>query len=277
MKDILILYHAECPDGFGAAWAAWKKFGDSAEYTPVSHGVPMREGIEDKEIYFIDFAYSEKETANLISKNKRVTIIDHHITNERAAKMTQNYLYSIDNSGSVLAWKYFHSDKPIPKALEYIEDRDLWRFKVGNSDALCTYIDSFDFDFNVWDQLISDLEDDNSRNQCLIKGEAMLKHQTRLIDRIIEDNAKLVSFEGHEVYVVNAIGEFASHICSALYKKKPPFAISWFEGKDGVHVSLRSDGSIDVDKMAKKFGGGGHKASAGFELPSINLFPWKIK
>jgi hypothetical protein len=26
MKKTIILYHLDCPDGFGAAWAAWKKF-----------------------------------------------------------------------------------------------------------------------------------------------------------------------------------------------------------------------------------------------------------
>ena len=33
-KNIVIIYHTDCRDGFGAAWAAWKKFGDSATYIP---------------------------------------------------------------------------------------------------------------------------------------------------------------------------------------------------------------------------------------------------
>src|SRR3989338_9515798 len=40
-----ILYHANCPDGFGGAYAAWKKFGDSAEYIPVKHGKPIPENL----------------------------------------------------------------------------------------------------------------------------------------------------------------------------------------------------------------------------------------
>ena len=28
-----VLYHANCADGFGAAWAAWQKLGDDADYT----------------------------------------------------------------------------------------------------------------------------------------------------------------------------------------------------------------------------------------------------
>src|SRR3990167_9491025 len=38
MKNIVVIYHGKCPDGFSAAWIAWKKFGDDAEYIPGRHG-----------------------------------------------------------------------------------------------------------------------------------------------------------------------------------------------------------------------------------------------
>lgn len=34
----LVLYHANCADGFGAAFAAWLKLGDEAEYVACSYG-----------------------------------------------------------------------------------------------------------------------------------------------------------------------------------------------------------------------------------------------
>jgi hypothetical protein len=34
----LIIYHAHCTDGFGAAYAAGCKFGDMAEYLPRNYG-----------------------------------------------------------------------------------------------------------------------------------------------------------------------------------------------------------------------------------------------
>ena len=141
MKDIVILYHAECPDGFGAAWAAHKKFGDKAEYIGVSHDEPVPSGLEGKEVYFVDFSYSEEIIKHLIKTNKRVTTIDHHFTREAATKMTQDYSYSTNNSGSVLTWRYFHKDKPVPKLLEYVEDRDLFKFALPDSRATCTFID----------------------------------------------------------------------------------------------------------------------------------------
>jgi hypothetical protein len=38
MKQRLVIYHANCIDGFTAAWAAWRKFGDDTEYVPASYG-----------------------------------------------------------------------------------------------------------------------------------------------------------------------------------------------------------------------------------------------
>ncbi len=38
------------------------------------------------------------------------------------------------------------------------------------------------------------------------------------------------------------------------------------EEKQGVRISLRSDGSIDVDQLARTYGGGGHRLAAGVRL-----------
>lgn len=35
----------------------------------------------------------------------------------------------------------------------------------------------------------------------------------------------------------------------------------------GVKVSLRAEGRVDVDQVARRFGGGGHKNAAGARVP----------
>ena len=48
----LIIYHDNCADGFGAAWAAYKKFGaDGAEYLPMNYNNP-RVKLEGKKLTF---------------------------------------------------------------------------------------------------------------------------------------------------------------------------------------------------------------------------------
>lgn len=275
MKQIVILYHAECPDGFSAAWAAYRKFGDSADYVGVSNDDPVRSDLEGKEVYLLDFSYPAEIIVDLISKTKRITAIDHHFSREKSVKMTKDYSFSMNNSGAVLAWKYFHKDEPVPKFLEYIEDRDLFRFLLPNSRATCAFIDTQDFDFKVWDKLAEDIADETRYKECLIKGEAIAKYEEGLVKRLVKENAKLVEFEGLTTFVVNVPHMFASDVGAILYSKKPPMAVTWYDGKDHIHVSLRSDGTVDVSAIAAKYGGGGHKASAGFSLSSIDSFPWK--
>jgi len=41
-----------------------------------------------------------------------------------------------------------------------------------------------------------------------------------------------------------------------------------FTNMNRYHVSLRSDSSVDVAKIANKFGGGGHTSAAGFQIES---------
>lgn len=277
MKDIVILYHAECPDGFGASWAAHKKFGDDADYIGVHHNHPAPEGLDGREVYLLDFTYPEEALKDLISRNKRVTAIDHHVSAEEAVKMTKDYSFAINHSGSVLTWMYFFPDKPIPKLLEYIEDRDIFTFKLPDAHSICIFVDSLEREFSVWDKLAEDFNDGNNIKDFVVKGDIILKYEERLIEKIVEENAKPVQFEGIDTFVVNAPHEFADQICEILYKRKPPIAIVWSEDKERINVSLRSDGSADVSKLAAKFGGGGHKGSSGFNIPSINQFPWKSR
>lgn len=277
MKSIIILYHADCPDGFSAAWSAWKKFGDKAEYIGVHHGAPPPAGLKNRGIYFLDFAYPEEIMKGVISVNKRVTAIDHHVSREQAVKMTQDYSYSVDNSGAVLAWKYFHSGKPVPRMLEYVEDIDLWKFRHKNVKEIGAFIGAFERNFKVWDKLVKNIQNGVFRKKAVAKGKIMLEHENRLMAQLIDEGAKLVLFEGYEVYAVNAPHFFASYVGHLLMDKKLPMAIVWSEDKERVNVSLRSDGTVDVSKIAAKYGGGGHKQSAGFDLPAVSAFPWKEK
>jgi len=96
-----------------------------------------------------------------------------------------------------------------------------------------------------------------------------------MMQEIVDDTARLVEFEGYKVYAVNAPHWYASGVCEILYKKHPPMAISWSYDKDAIVVSLRSDGSVDVSRMAQKYGGGGHKSASGFQLKSLDKKPWK--
>jgi hypothetical protein len=81
MSQIFVLYHASCHDGFSAAYAAWKKFGESAKYIAVNDRINFPEYIpEGSEVYLLDFAFRKNVIDNLRTKVKKLVILDHHMT-----------------------------------------------------------------------------------------------------------------------------------------------------------------------------------------------------
>jgi len=275
IKDIVVIYHGNCTDGFGAAWAAWKKFGDKAEYTEVRLNTPPDDNFADKEVYMLDFIYDERYLKDFISKNKKVVVIDHHITNKNTAKVVSEHLWDTDHSGAVLSWKYFHPDKKVPKLLEYVEDSDIGKWRLPFTNELWMYVDLFKFDFNIWDKLVDNFEDPIKLKEYTKAGRLLLKYRDKTVEKLISSLSRPVNFEGFTAYAVNSRA-FHSEIGRRLAEKFPPIAIIWGEENDGrIHVSLRSDGTVDVSEIVVKFGGGGHKKAAGFYVENCSKLPWK--
>ena len=132
-KKIVILYHKNCTDGFGAAWAGWKKFKNKAEYIAVDPQILPKKRIINKDIYILDNCYPKQILEKLKKDNKKVIVIDHHISNKEIIKNASAYVFNNNHSGAVLAWKYFNPNKKTPILLRYIEDQDLWNFKIRNT------------------------------------------------------------------------------------------------------------------------------------------------
>jgi len=273
-KKIAVLYHANCPDGFGGAYAAWKKFGDKAEYVPVRYNIPPPP-VKGKEIYMVDFCYNEKEFLEKLKKNnKSLTVIDHHKSAKENFHISNGGILDMNHSGAVLSWTYFNPKKPVPKFLKHIEDMDLWRFKIKGTKEVAASIDLIPKGFKEWDRFVKNFEEPALRKKFLEQGRLILKYNQILMRQIIDKAAVLVKFEGHEIYALNTV-VFDSELGHMLYEMKPPMAILWYQGRDGIKVGLRSNGNVDVSKIANKFGGGGHRGAAGLRLKNGAKLPWK--
>ncbi len=275
-KDIVVLYHNDCTDGFSSAWVAWKKFGSRADYIGINPGISPIDGLKNKEVYMLDLVYSVQYLKKLIANNKKFIAIDHHISNKKSFSLIKDGLFDNNHSGAVLSWKYFHPKIKVPKLLMHVEDMDLWKFRMSGSKEVIAYLDTVDFNFKKWNEVIDGAEDKIKYQEYLNKGSFILKYQDQLIESIITNHAVPVNFFGYKTYAVNS-PMFNSQIANALCKKLPPMGVVWAQEADGsVHVSLRSDGAADVSKLASKFkGGGGHKQSAGFYIKDCSKLPWK--
>ncbi|KND50664.1 MAG: hypothetical protein ABA06_04375 [Parcubacteria bacterium C7867-001] len=278
MEKTIILYHGNCPDGFGGAYAAWKKFGDAAEYIPLSrNGEPPYEACTGANLYFIDFCYTKEVMDQFITIAKSVTMLDHHEGVEDVIRSMPEYRYASDHSGAAIAWDYFHPETPFPTLLQHVEDDDLFRFSLPDTRAIITFLEVQPFEFQVWDEIAQALDNPSTRETMLSRATVYREYFERLAAISVE-HAKLVSFEGHEVYFAQAhpLKSMKSLVGNLLAKKKGPCALVISAHPNGYGVSIRGDGSVDVSKIAQKFGGNGHPNSAGFLIRREGPFPWTI-
>lgn len=280
LKDIVVIYHDQCRDGFGAAYAAWRKFGDNASYIPRKTQEPVPEGLLDKEIYIVDYSYKKPVLEALRAVNKSVVVIDHHKTAEEAVTAYPENVFDMEHSGAVLAWKYFHPDKPVPELLAYIEDHDLWKFALEHNREFGAALGEYTQDFETWQKLDENLDDRDHFSKFISLGAVIAGFEDRLVENILRFKEKVV-FEGQEIYVVNAERIYRSilgHKLATLNGEEgqPEMSIVYYRYDGMVHCSLRSNGDLDVRAIAEKYGGGGHKNAASMRFPSFADLPFQF-
>lgn len=276
-QHAVILYHGKCPDGFGGAYAAWKKFGNTAEYIPVDHGDAPPEGLEGRDIYLVDFSYETQEYMDRLKKEStRLVVLDHHESTKKFVEDVPEHVYDKERSGATIAWSYFHPHTPTPRLLKYLEDGDLYRYALSETRDIFSYLMILPYDFTAWDTLASNLEDDIRRVETMQKARAYTEFFEAL-GHTAAARAKKVRFEGYEIYFAAAHPDITmkSFVGHELYQKFPPFALVVTAHPNGFGISIRGDGSVDVSKIAMKYGGGGHPGSAGFFIPNGTEMPWE--
>ncbi len=261
-----VFYHAQCPDGFGAAFAIWQKWGDNATYFPVMHGTPYPDIPMNAEVLMVDFCYDNPTLIALALRANKITIIDHHQTAynsfQQFPKETYPYVeahFDMTHSGAVLTWQYLFPEKAVPELLLYIEDKDIWKFELPKSKEFSAGLRVYDFDFDVWQKI-------NVQN-VIQEGEILLRYQQKLVNKICE-NVRFEKLLDYEVPIVNSPtlqSEIGNQLCN-MYPERA-FAVVYFDTQDKRSFSLRSVGDFDVSVICKHFKGGGHRNASGFSLP----------
>lgn len=251
----LILYHAECADGFGAAWAIWRRY-PGAEYRPVKHGEAPPTNLAGHHIVMVDFSYNRPTLEAMAKDAASLVVLDHHITAEQALADLPYAYFDLNKSGAVLGWEWAH-DEPAPWLLRYIQDKDLWHWALPNSREISAALASYPFDFELWTRF--------EQRELEREGRAILRYENELVTKLAS-HATLVQFEGttvpsvHSSVLTSQIGERLS--------ADHPFCLIWHDRNGRRYFSMRSrEAGTDVGAIAASFGGGGHTHAAGFSVP----------
>lgn len=253
----LVLYHGSCVDGFTAAWVCWREFGDEAEYVAVNYGQDPPD-VTGKDVLIVDFSYPREVLLRMHEQAKSLRVLDHHKTAREEFEGLDFCTFDMERSGAGLTMGLF-TDGEYPWLVDYVEDRDLWRFALPKSKEVNAYIKTLPFDFEAYETAFI-LGIDNAA----LGGAGALAQVERYV-REIAPNARWAEFDGHQVPVINAPHVNGSELLGHLAKGQP-FALSWCQRQDGRYqYSLRSEeAGEDVGAIAKAHRGGGHRNAAGF-------------
>ena len=269
------IYHGGCPDGFGAAFAVWRAWGDDARYISRGHDDDKLRADEFSGalLAFVDIAPNNDELSALADTADQLILLDHHVSSqarflsdpsvENKVEMAGHHVhFDLAHSGAVLAWQHFHPTTPVPELLQYVEDQDLWNWKLPDSDAVNAAIASYPREFEVWDRLAAD-----SIESLVGQGQPILRANRMEVERRLE-HARPVALGTRRIEAVNASTN-RSQIGHEL-ARRAAYGEQWglvyrVEGAE-VFGTLYSIGDLDISKVAVSYGGGGHKNAAGFRV-----------
>lgn len=263
----LCIYHGDCTDGFGAAWAVREALGEDVEFIKGVYGEAPPVEVKGRDVIIVDFSYKLDVLEAMLDFTKSITVIDHHKTAEAELMPLLDEgliqgVFDTTKSGAMLAWEFYHIDahKP-PKLIEYIQDRDLWKFELHGTREIIAAVMSYPYDFKVWDDLMN-----ISAHVMFGAGLAILRKHDKDVESLIAGGVSRIVIDEFNVPALNAPHMYASDAGHILGEGEPFAAVYWHE-PGAMVFSLRSaDDAVDVSVIAARFGGGGHKHAAVFKI-----------
>lgn len=281
MTRTICIYHANCADGFTAAWAVREALGDMVEYIPAGYGDEPPD-VTSADVIIVDFSYKRPVLERMAHTARSIIVLDHHKTARddlinlpcpaggwavhRAAAGNPAALFDMDRSGAQMAWDYFHQGAR-PFLVDVVADRDLWRWRIEQSREINAVIGSHEMTWDTWHDLAARLQADADIGRVAAEGEAILRAHDKLVRQVIDVSKCSMVIGGHEVPVAAAPYALASDTAGTMAEGEP-FAATYVDGPKGRAFSLRSRGDgLDVSQIAAAYGGGGHCGAAGFLMP----------
>lgn len=290
MKTIYIT-HYPCTDGwcakFTAMWFEKEQQNDNVAFLNESHGnyetttaLIQNEDIQNMNIIYFDICPPRDLLVKLHEVAASVNVYDHHKTAEQDCGDLPYVHIDQKKSGATLAFTHLFKDQDIPFLHQLVEDSDLWKWEIPDSSSYTIYVYSQKKTYDVWYQLMLDLENPEKRAYILELGKNLQQYQNGIIRSMIT-NRKIhwIHFTKANNYKMPAINAliFQSQVGHILCKRKKNMgAAIYYRGNGQYYFSLRSTNEgPDVSEIAKLYDGGGHRNASGFvtkSLKQLDLF-----
>ena len=273
----ICIYHKGCADGFTGAWVVRKALKNwDIEFFGGVYGEDPPD-VVGRKVIMVDFSYKREVMERIVSEAEYVDVFDHHATAEKElAGMTAANLcveFDQNRSGARIVWDEYFAAPP-PEVLLRVEDRDLWRFKLGDTREVMAYVSAIPYEFEEWDVLMEEKTAMEWIEICAT-GAAFIARDEKILTEILETMTRKIKIGGYLVPAVNVPKQMCSDAAHRLCQGQP-FAVSYYDRPGKRVFELRSDdGGIDVSWVAAGYGGGGHPHAAGFTVPILETSPFE--
>lgn len=288
----VVMYHTRCFDGTMAAAAALKAIKDGTldcdpekGLIPINYNQsapddffkedgPYQEAMETSpaRFIFLDFCPKANTVKGLLDYGHEVVVLDHHKTAKADASELEgipglDLRFDMTQSGARMAWEYFHGEAPM-LAL-YVEDRDLWKWKLPNTREVIAWMSASAETNNPQSYLDAEESFDSDAGRAAMSVGTFLCAEMDTQIQKMASAYRYVEIQGFGRGIIVNATCYPSEVGQYLYDRHDvPYVIAYNVTRGGdFALSFRSKPgaahSIDVTRLAAVFDGGGHANAAG--------------
>jgi len=238
----------------------------------------LSELISGDEIYVVDFSFTPEEFKILKEKTKSITWIDHHKTiienkNYEDLKIP-GIRFDGQKAACELTWEYLFPTSECPLGIKLLSWYDIWAHYLDERILPFQYglriynTDVIKGKKEIWDPIL--FQDNSFISKIVEEGKIVLRY----IEQEFKEYAKVYSyetiFEGLKILVCNR-GKAGFKLFDSVFDPiKHDAVITFVYHNGGWNFSMYSSKKeIDCSKIAKKYGGGGHKSACGWRMNKL--------
>lgn len=273
-----VVFHRADLDGQGSGAVIFKKFYSELVYDrdfiPYNYGeeFPFHRIEPEETVVMADICLEPFSEMERLANYAKLIWIDHHKTAIDQYQNSGLRLAGLRKEGEAacsLSWRYFFPNQPVPLALRYLAEYDVWNhtnpsvlpFQYGMR-LEYTWVNS-----QIWTDVW--ISDPAWISSIISKGTTVLKYERQHSQAYLKAYGFETEFEGLKALALNRGMASSMAFCDSIndYDIVILFTRKGGEWKVGLYTVKDN---IDCGALAHKYGGGGHRQASGFrttELP----------
>jgi hypothetical protein len=253
---------------------------------------PFEEINDGEDVVMLDITTNPYEVMLEINDRYNLFVIDHHksFIDSGIAEKIKEGIFISGEAACQLTWKYYFPRHDMPEMIKLLGDYDVWKnedkdYWFGEimpvqMGVRMSPTDPSDKDgITFWSYYFDKSLATDTEEASLFLGEVKYSGNIILAYQVSEDmkDVNLYSFDatfnGLKAICMNCTRPSSQKFQSVWDNEKYDIMVAWASIKGEYYtVSLYTDkDGVDVSKIAREYGGGGHVQAAGFQCDFVDV------